>query len=305
MAYTSLSALAAAMAPKVNGSSTMGVKKSTVCTRASSAVSLYTPASSAVSNPTSTFSSAQRGTLAKTLSNNFGLSLDAQPAAFTCAVSFRSWVCSGIDPYYNSGDATHVGFVGGTAAGIGREPPLARPANRPAPEEGLPAAGAERLDSGPPGRLAGRDRLSARVPAGPRDRRHAQGHRRRNVARRKAGLGVLPRHGAGGVLAAHRGGVPRRAGGHRGRPQGAQREAGHLGRGRAQRLARAAVLRQGAREGPRRRRRGGALQRLRGHRKLHQGRPRGDRPQQLDQLFLGRALEHHLRHRSAARATAS
>jgi hypothetical protein len=64
---------------------------------------LYTPASSAVSNPISTFSSAQRGTLAKTLSNNFGLSLDAQPAAFTCAVSLRSCVRSSIDPYYNNG----------------------------------------------------------------------------------------------------------------------------------------------------------------------------------------------------------
>ena len=81
----------------------MGVKKSTVCTRASSAVSLYTPASSAVSNPISTFSSAQRGTLAKTLSNNFGLSLDAQPAAFTCAVNLRICVCASIDPYYNNG----------------------------------------------------------------------------------------------------------------------------------------------------------------------------------------------------------
>jgi hypothetical protein len=88
MAYTSLSALAAAIAPKVYGSSTMGVKKSTVCTRASSAVSLYTPASSAVSNPINTFSSAQRGTRAKTWSKTFGLSLDAQPAAFTWAVSF-------------------------------------------------------------------------------------------------------------------------------------------------------------------------------------------------------------------------
>jgi hypothetical protein len=36
-----------------------------------------------VSNPISTFSSAQRGTPAKTWSNTFGLSLDAQPAAFT------------------------------------------------------------------------------------------------------------------------------------------------------------------------------------------------------------------------------
>jgi hypothetical protein len=101
MAYTSLSALAAAMAPKVSGSSTMGVKKSTVCTRASSAVSLYTPASSAVSNPISTFSSGQRGTVASTWSKTFGLSLDAQPAAFTCAVSFFSWVCStiGLDAF--------------------------------------------------------------------------------------------------------------------------------------------------------------------------------------------------------------
>jgi len=42
-----------------------------------------TPASSAVSNPINTFLSGQRGTAAKTLSKTFGLSLDAQPAAFT------------------------------------------------------------------------------------------------------------------------------------------------------------------------------------------------------------------------------
>src|SRR5437870_5143813 len=77
----------------------MGVKKSTVCTRASSAVSLYTPASSAVSNPTSTFSLATRGRLASTRSKTFGLSLDAQPAAFTCAVSFRADIVTN----YNSG----------------------------------------------------------------------------------------------------------------------------------------------------------------------------------------------------------
>ena len=46
-----------------------------------SGVSLYTPASSAVSNPTSTFSFAQRGIRASTWSKTFGLSLDAQPAA--------------------------------------------------------------------------------------------------------------------------------------------------------------------------------------------------------------------------------
>jgi hypothetical protein len=36
-----------------------------------------------VSNPTKTFSSITCGTPAKTWSKNFGLSLDAQPAAFT------------------------------------------------------------------------------------------------------------------------------------------------------------------------------------------------------------------------------
>ena len=70
----------------------MGVKKSTVCTRAHSGVSLYTPASSAVSNPTSTFSFAQRGIWASTRSKTFGLSLDAQPAALVCAVSLLVFV---------------------------------------------------------------------------------------------------------------------------------------------------------------------------------------------------------------------
>jgi hypothetical protein len=78
-----LKALAAAMAPKVNGSSTIGVKKSTVCTRARSALNRYTPASSAVSKPIRTFGLAIRGIALSTLSNNFGLSFDAQPAAFT------------------------------------------------------------------------------------------------------------------------------------------------------------------------------------------------------------------------------
>src|ERR1700722_8085179 len=74
------------MAPNVYASSTIGVKKSTVCTRAHSGESLYTPASSAVSNPTSTFSFAQRGIRASTWSKTFGLSLDAQPAAEDWAV---------------------------------------------------------------------------------------------------------------------------------------------------------------------------------------------------------------------------
>src|ERR1700685_4615085 len=59
----------------------MGVKKSTVWAKAHSGVSLYTPASSAVSNPTNTFSFAQRGIRASTWSKTFGLSFDAQPAA--------------------------------------------------------------------------------------------------------------------------------------------------------------------------------------------------------------------------------
>ena len=72
-----------AIAPNVKGSSTIGVKKSIVCTRARSGVKRYTPASSAVSKPTRTFGLAIRGIALSTLSNNFGLSLDAQPAAFT------------------------------------------------------------------------------------------------------------------------------------------------------------------------------------------------------------------------------
>src|SRR5437016_2291965 len=87
MAYTSLTELAAAMAPNVYGSSTIGVKKSTVWTRAHSGVNLYTPASSAVSKPTSTFPFAQRGMRASTRSSNSGLSLDAQPAAAVWDVS--------------------------------------------------------------------------------------------------------------------------------------------------------------------------------------------------------------------------
>src|ERR1700733_15411590 len=74
------------MAPKVYASSTIGVKKSTVWTKAHSGVSLYTPASSAVSNPTSTFSFAQRGIRASTWSKTFGLSAEAQPAAEVWAV---------------------------------------------------------------------------------------------------------------------------------------------------------------------------------------------------------------------------
>jgi hypothetical protein len=65
----------------------MGVKKSTVWTSASVAEILYTPASSAVSKPTSTFGSFCRANFPSTASSAAGLSLLAQPAAFTCSVS--------------------------------------------------------------------------------------------------------------------------------------------------------------------------------------------------------------------------
>jgi hypothetical protein len=61
-----------------------------------------------------------------------------------------------------------------------------------------------------------------------------------------------------------------------------------------------AVLRQGVQQGasrlPDRRRTGRPLQRLRRHRQLHQGRTHRHRTQQLDKLFVRRAMEHHLRH---------
>src|ERR1035441_264042 len=247
------------MAPKVSGSSTIGVKKSTVCTRASSAVRLYTPASSAVSNPIRTFSSAQRGTVASTWSKTFGLSLEAQPAAFTCAVSFLSEVPSIVwgraftvrgrastvraRIYYNSGDATHVSILRRPFAGAGVYAGVSGTTNRPAIEESIACVRARRLDPGPPGRVAGRNRVSAWLPAGAGDPGQLQRDLHRNRPRREKGLGLLPQDGAGGSLAAHRAGVSRRAGGHCRRPEGARRKPGYLGHRRHERVAGAALLR--------------------------------------------------------------
>src|SRR5271155_654637 len=97
------------MAPKVYGSSTMGVKKSTVCTRAHSGVSLYTPASSAVSNPTSTFSFAHLGMRASTWSKTFGLSLDAQPAAEVWAVSLVLFETVTVSVWHSGGAQNLLG----------------------------------------------------------------------------------------------------------------------------------------------------------------------------------------------------
>ena len=66
IAYTSDSAFAAAILPNSCGSSTIGVKKSTVCTSASSSEIRYTPASSHVSEPTSKAGWCCSGSLAST-----------------------------------------------------------------------------------------------------------------------------------------------------------------------------------------------------------------------------------------------
>src|ERR1700741_3563518 len=88
----SLRELAAAIWPNVNGSSTTGVKKSTVCTSARSSLIRYTPASSLVLKPTSTFGSVGSGRRRSIESSVPGLSLAAQPAALTMAVSFTESV---------------------------------------------------------------------------------------------------------------------------------------------------------------------------------------------------------------------
>src|SRR6266481_4448914 len=88
----SLRELAAAIWPNVNGSSTTGVKKSTVCTNARSSLIRYTPASSLVLKPTSTFGSVGSGRRRSIESSVPGLSLAAQPAALTMAVSFTESV---------------------------------------------------------------------------------------------------------------------------------------------------------------------------------------------------------------------
>src|SRR5271155_3327532 len=69
----------------------IGVKKSTVCTRAISSVIRYTPASSLVSKPTRRFGSVGRGRRFNTESSKPGLILAAQPAAFTACVSRTDW----------------------------------------------------------------------------------------------------------------------------------------------------------------------------------------------------------------------
>jgi hypothetical protein len=70
----------------------MGVKKSTVCTSARPLVRRYTPASSALAEPTSTFGSRNFGSCRKTCDRAFWLNFDAHPAQDESDVSLR--ICS-------------------------------------------------------------------------------------------------------------------------------------------------------------------------------------------------------------------
>src|SRR5271156_6621750 len=79
-------ALAAAIWPKVNGSSTTGVKKSTVLTIARSSERRNTPASSPVEIPTSKSGWLGKSSRARTAERSAGPSLPAQPAALHRAV---------------------------------------------------------------------------------------------------------------------------------------------------------------------------------------------------------------------------
>src|SRR6266516_5216542 len=92
MAIISESELAAAICPYEKGSTTMGVKKSTVCTRARCRSRRYTPPSSKVFELTSTFRSKEMGSCGKTCRRACWLNLDAHPAHDESEVSFR--ICS-------------------------------------------------------------------------------------------------------------------------------------------------------------------------------------------------------------------
>src|SRR5437660_2866809 len=102
MAKMSESEFAAAICPYENGSSTIGVKKSTVCTRArcrpahrslgEGGSRRYTPASSKVFELTSTLRSSDMGSCGKTCRRACWLNFDAHPAQDESEVSLR--ICS-------------------------------------------------------------------------------------------------------------------------------------------------------------------------------------------------------------------
>src|SRR5207302_2664044 len=84
----------------------MGVKKSTVCTSARSLVRRYTPASSALAEPTSTFGSRKFGSCRKTCDRAFWLNFDAHPAQDESDVSLR--ICSREDRKSTRLNSSHV-----------------------------------------------------------------------------------------------------------------------------------------------------------------------------------------------------
>src|SRR5215831_14436215 len=84
------SELAAAICPYENGSSTIGVKKSTVCTRARWRSRRYTPASSNVVEFTITFRLNESGSCGKTCRRACWLNFEAHPAQDESEVSVRT-----------------------------------------------------------------------------------------------------------------------------------------------------------------------------------------------------------------------
>src|SRR5215475_5254399 len=98
------SALAAAIWPYENGSSTIGVKKSTVCSSARYRSKRYTPASSNVFELTSTFRLNEMGSCGKTWHRACWLNFDAHPALDESDVSFR--ICSR-DIWFTSSPVGH------------------------------------------------------------------------------------------------------------------------------------------------------------------------------------------------------
>src|SRR5215211_2905234 len=105
------SALAAAIWPYENGSSTIGVKKSTVCTSARWRSKRYTPASSKVFELTSTSRFKEMGSCGKTCRRACWLNFDAHPAQDESDVSLR--ICSR-DMWFTS---VHIAFVPSAGGG--------------------------------------------------------------------------------------------------------------------------------------------------------------------------------------------
>src|SRR5687767_9996015 len=112
------SALTAAMRPKVYGSSTIGAKKSTVCTSARSSDTRKTPASSNVSRPTSRRGSSRRGRGARARARSPGPILAAQPAQRAKAVRRKIWSRVLLDGIVDRGCRGWRGDLGNPNDGI-------------------------------------------------------------------------------------------------------------------------------------------------------------------------------------------